>query len=152
MRKTLCIVVALLIVAMAAPAWAGGKEHKKCTADPQECKAKLQQKYANKAWLGIEMDVAKDGTHTIKHVVPGSPAAAAGFMAGDVLLTMNGVKYVKNEDLKAVWSQVTPGSKVVYTVLRGGDTLKLKAKLGHVPDELIAKWIDEHMKKYHSEG
>jgi len=152
MRRALCIVVAALVVAIAVPGWAGCKEHEKCTLSPQECQAKLQQKLAAKPWLGIEMDVAEDGTHSIKLVVPGSPAEAAGLQAGDVLVTMNGVKYVKSEELGKVWSDAKPGSTAVYTVLRSGSEVKVKATLGNVPKEQMAKWIDEHMKKFHSES
>ena len=151
MRRTLCIVVALLVIAAALPAMAGGKDHKKCCADPAECLAKMKAKYAEKPWLGIEMDVAKDGTHTITRVVPGSPAEAAGFKNGDVLMAMNGVKYVKSDELKAVWSDIEPGSKAVYIVLRDGEKRKIKAKLGHVSTQQAKMWIDEHMKKFHSE-
>jgi len=59
-------------------------------------------------------------------VLPGSPAAAAGFMAGDV------VQKVGSEDV-GIWEQVTkavqesPGKELAFSVRRGDKTVELKA-------------------------
>ena len=154
MKRSLCIVVAILIMAMAVPGMAGEKCDKKCDGTPDECKAKMLQKFAEKPWLGIEMDSKKDGHYTITKVVSDSPAAKAGFEKGDVLLAINGQDYSK-DNMKAVkqaWSELKPGSKAKYTVLRKGGKLDLKAKLGTMPMEYQKKYIQEHMEKYHQES
>jgi hypothetical protein len=147
MKRCLPIVVAALVVAVAFPAFAGEKHHKKCDGDPQECLAKMHAKLSKKAWLGIEMDGTDDGRWKITRVVPDSPAEKAGFEKG-------GEEYTKKnkEGMHKVWSEVSPGSAATYVVLRKGGKLKLKAELDHVPDYLMAQWIGEHMLKSHLEA
>jgi predicted metalloprotease with PDZ domain len=154
MRKyAVVLTVVLALVAMSSqPLFAGGDKHKKCSADPADCKAKLQAKLAKKAWLGIEMDVNDADQYVITKVVPDSPAEKAGFQTGDILLAMNDHKYsaCDKKSVKAAWSEVKPGSKATYVVLRNGGKMKLKAQLDHVPEVMQAKWIDEHMKNAHA--
>ncbi len=154
MKRSLCCVVAILIMAMAVPGMAGGKHQKKCDSTPCECKTEMLQKFAKKPWLGIEMDGKKDSHYTITKVVSDSPAAQAGFEKGDVLLAINGQDYTK-DNMKAVkkaWSELKPGSKAKYTVLRKGGKLELKAKLGTLPIEYQKKYIKEHLAEYHQES
>ena len=154
MKRSLCIFVVVLIVAMAVPGFAGEKHHKKCDGTPDECKKKMAASFADKAWLGIEMDGTDDGHFKITKVLSDSPAAKAGFEKGDVLLAMNGHDYSK-DNMKAVkmqWSELKPGSKAKYTVLRKGGKLEIKAKLGKMPAEYQKKYIKEHLAKYHQES
>lgn len=154
MKRSLCVVVAILIMAMAVPGMAGEKCNKKCDGTPEECTKKLTQKFAEKPWLGIEMANKKDGQTTITKVVSDSPAEKAGFEKGDVLLAINGQAYSK-DNMKAVkkaWSELKPGSKAKYTVLRKGGKLTLKAQLGTMPIEYQKKYIEEHMAKYHQDS
>ena len=153
MKRHLWIAL-LLIVAVAAPGLAGGKHHKKCDADPADCVKKMKQKFADKAWLGIEMNTTDDGRYQITAVVPDSPAATAGFVEGDIILSMNGHNYSETDKkaVKVAWSEVEPGSKAVYVVLRKGGKIKLKAKLDHVPEAYQKKWIKEHLAKYHGDA
>jgi len=147
-------VVAILIMAMAVPGMAGEKCHKKCDGTPEECKKKMAAKFAQKAWLGIEMDSTEDGHFKITKVVSDSPAAKAGFEKGDVLIAMNGQDYSKDnmKAVKAEWSELEPGSKAKYTVLRKGGKIQLKAKLDTLPIEYQKKYIKEHLAKYHQES
>jgi len=149
MKRSLCIAVVILIVAMAVPGLAGEKHHKKCDGTPEECKKKMAASFAEKAWLGIEMDGTEDGYYKITKVLADSPAAKAGFEKGDVLLAINGQDYSKG-NMKAVkmeWSKLKPGSKAKYTVLRKGGKLQIKAKLGNMPAEYQKKYIKEHFAK-----
>ena len=129
-----------------------------CKSAPQKCSLAFQQnwqqKLANKPWLGVEMDSTDDGHYRITRVVPDSPAEAAGFAEGDILLAMNGEAYTADnkKGLKAAWTQVEPGSDAVYIVKRNGEKTKLKASLGHVPDDLVAQWIGQHMLDSHLEA
>lgn len=150
MRKSWWILVVALAVA-ASPALAGDKHHEKCNHDPADCAAKLQQKIAGKAWLGVELDVADDGHYRITRVVPDSPAAAAGLAAGDVLLAMNGEDYTEanKKGLKMAWSEASPGADSVFLIQRGEHKAKHKIALGHVPSNLMAQWVGEHMLQAH---
>lgn len=154
MKRTLWIMVFALVIAVAMPAAAGEKHHKKCDGNVEDCLAKMQQKIEKKAWLGIEMDTNDDGRYAITRVVPKSPAAKAGFEKGDVLMVMNGVDYNPKEEssIKKAWTDMSPGSTAKFVVLRQGGKVKLKAQLDHVPHDLMAQWIGEHMLKSHLEA
>jgi len=141
------IVIFLLALAVAIPAFAGGAN---CDGSKEEV-AMMKTKLANKAWLGVEYDKTDNGYYAIKSVHKGSPAAQAGFQKGDVLLTMEGVKYSKANKpaIKEVWAMLKPGSEVEYVVKRDGAKVKVDATLAHVPAKLQKKWIAEHMAKAH---
>jgi len=143
---------AILVVAMLAtvPAMAGDKS--KCEGDPADCAKKMEQKLAQKAWLGINYDTDDEGRWVVTEVEPGSPAQKAGFEKGDVMLAVDGVAYSKESkaELKAAYAKLKPGSEATYIVSRQGGKVKLHATLGHVPQELQAKWIAEHMSESHS--
>jgi len=141
---------AFLVVVMlaAAPVTAGGK---KCEGNGEDCVKKMKQKYSEMAWLGIGYDADDHGRWVVSSVEPDSPAAKAGFEKGDVLLAMDGVE-VSNENkaaFKKVYSKLAPGSEATYVVKRQGGKVKLQATLGHMPKEMQAKYIKEHVKKYH---
>jgi S1-C subfamily serine protease len=141
--------IVLLVVAM--PAVAGDSKH--CEGNGTDCVKKMQAKYEHMAWLGISYDEDDSGRWVVGAVVPDSPAEAAGFEKGDVMLAVNGEAYSKENkaNLKAVYSALEPGSQATYVVLRQGAKKKLTATLGKVPVELQKKWIAEHMKKNHPE-
>jgi len=148
--KRLGVFLVVLLLA-AAPAMAGDKG--KCAGNPDDCAKKMEQKLAQKAWLGISYDTDEKGRWVVSAVEPGSPAQKAGFEKGDVMLAVDGVEYSKENksELKAVYAKLKPGSEATYVVKRQGGKVKLQATLTHVPEELQAKWIAEHMSESHSE-
>ena len=83
-----------------------------------------------------------------------SPAAAAGFEKGDVLVAVNGISYYTEDEaekkkMKKAWG---PGNEVAFTVKRAGAKKTLDTKLGDVPTEVAKQWIDEHMKTSHADA
>lgn len=73
------------------------------------------------AVLGIqEMKVV------VKSVIPGQPAAAAGFKPGDILLQAGDRAVKTQNDIKLV-TQFSPGEPVIYRVLRDGRQMELTA-------------------------
>jgi predicted metalloprotease with PDZ domain len=143
------IAIMLLALIVSAPAMAGGAG---CDGSADEV-AKMEAKYAEKPWLGVEYDKTDNGEYVITKVMSGSPAEEAGFQKGDTLLTMQGVKYTKanKKALKKVYADISPGSEVQYVVKRQGAKVELDATLAHVPADLQKKWIAEHMQKHHPE-
>jgi hypothetical protein len=65
---------------------------------------------------------------TVKSVVPGGAAAAAGLRAGDRLLTLDGRWTDSVADLFAAAAYVKPGRTAVLKVRRGGKEIELKVK------------------------
>jgi len=146
MRKLAVILIALTL---AATAVAGGE---KPTATPEEYEAKIRAKLQQVGWLGVEMDRDAQDRTVITAVVPSSPAAAAGFQPGDVLLVMNGVPLTgaDKEAMKKAKASMKPGAKSEYTVLRNGSELALTAVLSAMPEKMVEEHVKKHMQKYHS--
>jgi len=145
-RKTFLAVLALFILA-ALPALAGG-DHKKCPYPTQDCLDKMATKMKDSGWVGIEMDVDETTwVMTIKRVVPGSPAEAAGLQVGDVLYALNGVKFGKEneEALAKVKKGWKPGQTVTYTLKRNGLDKQVDVTLAPMPADVLAAWVGNHM-------
>ena len=140
------IAILLLALTFCLPAVAG----ERCDGSADEV-AKMEAKYAEKAWLGVEYDKTDSGHFVITKVHSGSPANKAGFQKGDTLLSMQGEEYTKanKKALKEVYANISPGSEVQYVVKRQGAKVELDATLEHVPADLQRKWIAEHMEKHH---
>ena len=103
MRKALFWLLASAFVAsVVASVFAGGHA---CEVSTDECIKKLHQKYQQTGWLGIEKEKGEDGSVRISAVTPGSPAAAAGFAVGDVLVAINGVNLADLRSTKATEEQ-----------------------------------------------
>jgi len=63
-------------------------------------------------------------------VLTGSPAAKAGIKSGDVILTISDKQITGADNLKAVVSQLEPGSRVKVGILRGGVPQAIVVALG----------------------
>ena len=164
MKSKSWISLIVLLVLAAVPALAGGGECNGkqaaasaartasqahgCTADTQYCLNKMATKLKSKGWVGIELDVDEEsGVMTVTRVEHGSPALEAGMREGDVLLAMNGMRFDREdkEKLHAAKSQMKVGSRVTYAVERDGYKKKLDVTLAAIPDEIMAKWVGQHM-------
>jgi hypothetical protein len=79
--------------------------------------------------LGIRVVKEKDDEDagvTVKEVLPDSPAAAAGFKAGDRLLTLDGRWTDTVNDCYLAAGSLKVGAPTMAQVMRDGKTLKLK--------------------------
>lgn len=142
-------IVALALALVSLPLWAGEKH--KCTMDTQACLDKMAASLKDRGWIGIEMDEKKGASGlTITRVVPGSPAEAAGFRVGDLLVSVDGVRFADNTEDRCVTCAVTkenwvPGRKVHYVVARNGANLGIDPILGPMPTDVLAQWVGKHM-------
>ena len=64
-----------------------------------------------------------------------SPAARAGFQAGDVLLTLDGAPIVDRETLNRAMAQKRWGDAAIFTVQRGETTIELKTVFRRQPEK-----------------
>ncbi len=145
----LITILAAVLATMVASLFAGEKA--KCQASAEECLKNLNAKLATVGWLGIEYEKGVEGKTAIAKVISGSPAAAAGFQPGDILVAVNGVELgeANKEALAKVKKAMGPGSVVTYTVLRQGAKVELRATLVPLPDDVKKQKIEEHMAKEH---
>jgi serine protease Do len=70
-----------------------------------------------------------DGGLLVSSVKEGSPAAAAGIQAGDVIVRANGKAVRSSEDLRDQLDAAEPGAEVTLGLQREGRALEVKAKL-----------------------
>jgi len=67
------------------------------------------------------------------HVRSDSPAAAAGLIIGDVIVSIDGRAIAEPEDLVAVLQPDRVGAAATVTVLRGGEPRDLQVIVGERP-------------------
>ncbi len=112
-----------------------------------EAVEEVQASYADFLWglpeerapiypsLGLSTRKADDDRRKVIHVSEGSPAEAAGFQLGDVLLTVDGVEIRVKGDLNRLMAQKRWGDSLSATVRRGEETVEIVALLRRAVDE-----------------
>ncbi|GIW78844.1 MAG: hypothetical protein KatS3mg105_0651 [Gemmatales bacterium] len=80
-------------------------------------------------FLGVEGDL-KSKECRIARVLPGSPAAKGGLMAGDIITKINGEAIGPYKQLGERLSKMKPGAKVKLEVKRDDDIVMLEITLG----------------------
>ncbi len=115
----------------------------------------------SRGWLGVviqELDrelaesfgLSKPEGALVVRVMPESPAEAAGFQVGDVILTFNGEPVTGASSLPPLVGIVRPGEKAKVKVLREGEEQTLKVAIGELSGddpEAIDKSPDEIQKQ-----
>jgi S1-C subfamily serine protease len=149
--KKLVLLLALAVVLATAGAVSAGGGHGEKHASADSCLAEKAARMAKHGWLGLETDKAAAGGYTVTAVHPGSPAEAAGFRAGDVLVAVNGVRFAEadKEAVKKAKAGLGVGSQVSYTVARDGGERQIQATLAPVPREVLARWLGEDVLDHH---
>ena len=101
------------------------------------------------AWLGIGIqqlsDEMADGLGIgdidgaiISEVMIGSPAAAAGLMQRDVIISVNDVAVKKLRDLTRTIARLEVGATAILAVWRDGETLTIEAIVGKAVETEVA--------------
>jgi Do/DeqQ family serine protease len=100
-------------------------------------------------WLGISMgslslqsaqDLSLENAKGafVYGVFKKSPADAAGVLPGDFVTSVNGAAVKDGSDLLKLVSNLEPGSRVEFAVIRNGQPLKLTARITVRDDESVA--------------
>ncbi len=81
------------------------------------------------SFLGVQGEDVKDGVRLTK-VHPHQPAADVGMKVGDVIQTFEGIPVESMDDLIELVGEEPPGRPVTVTLLRDGQIIELKPRLG----------------------
>jgi serine protease Do len=88
--------------------------------------------------IAAALNMANPKGAIVAEVVPGGPAATAGFQRGDVVIALNGRNVEDSRDLTRHIALIPAGANASFTVLRGGKQSTLTAKIGNRPDDRVA--------------
>ena len=94
-----------------------------------------------RGWLGVQIqDVTPDmvdgiegldvATGALVNAVPDGPAKDAGVMAGDVILSFDGVEIENTRELVQIVAEAPVGQEVILDILRRGETVDITVTLG----------------------
>ncbi|WP_133796638.1 Do family serine endopeptidase [Prosthecobacter fusiformis] len=97
-----------------------------------------------RGFLGIELEdldrekaemfgLQDQGGALVRRVTDNSPAKEAGVEVGDVVTALDGLRVDGSAKLRLIVSARKPGTEVTMTVLRDGQSMPIKAKLGELP-------------------
>jgi serine protease Do len=100
----------------------------------------------SRGWLGVLIqDVTRELAESfgmkkpagalIAKVLPDSPAAAAKFQVGDIIIDFAGKTIERSADLPPIVGSTTVGSTVTTNVIRNGKEVKLEVTIAELPSE-----------------
>ena len=88
-------------------------------------------------YLGVGLQPVALSEHQkgliVLSVEPGGPAATAGVLIGDILISVNGKAVSDTEDVQVALEPVTVGQAVDTALLRGGTEKQIKVTVGERP-------------------
>ena len=96
-------------------------------------RAASAEEASRRAWLGVSLEKGPSGGVTAKHVVNNSPAAKAGLVDGDLILTADGVTLAEPSQLIARVALVGPGSTLPMRIRHGTVDRDITASLVPFP-------------------
>ncbi len=91
-------------------------------------------------FLGVQLDAVEEGGLKVTHAMRGTPAAKAGLEAGDVLLSLNGIK-LRDLPMLVEMLQLVRDQPVYLEVRRGEE--KKKVKVVAERKENWQAWLEE---------
>jgi len=108
------------------------------------------QGYVSRGWLGVLIqEVSKDLADSfgldrpygalVAQVVDGSPAQKSGLIAGDVIIEFEGEEIDLSSELPQLVGRVRVGETTTLRVMRAGDEIDIKVKIGELPGDKTAE-------------
>lgn len=111
-----------------------------------------------RGWLGVyiqeltpdladKMNIKGKSGAIISDIIDGSPASKSGLRTGDLIVSIDGKKVSKIDQLRKIIAAKTPGAKINIKILRKGKRKDYSIKIGLLPDKAeIAKKSDQKSK------
>src|SRR5690606_293278 len=94
--------------------------------------------------LSQALGLGTDQGALVTQVEPGPAAEAAGVLAGDVVIEVNGEAVVTSSDLRNEIGLMRVGETVALTILRDGQRRTINAMIGEVPPQPGARQGSPH--------
>ena len=112
----------------------------------------------SRGWLGVLIqDVTRELAESfgmdkpkgalVAKVLPGSPAEAAGFQVGDVIVEFNGREVKTSSALPPVVGVTKIGEKTPVKIIRNRETMNMKVVIGELPKDEDIKLADSSASK-----
>ncbi len=104
----------------------------------------------SRGWLGVLIqDVTRELAESfgmerpqgalVAKVLSDSPAEAAGFQVGDIVLAFNGMEVSRSSDLPPIVGRTRVGTEVPVQILRDGKAVTLEVRTDELPEEEALK-------------
>lgn len=144
LASTLTALAAVAALSSLAPAAFAGEACS--TLEDCPCVLEMVESSLGRGWVGIYMESDGEGW-VVTEVVPDGPADAAGLAKGDRLMAMNGVPMSREreKDLAKIYKNMVPGSKLVYSVERGGSKKDIDITLGKLPEKILSVILGQQL-------
>jgi len=130
------------------------KENKHCSYKVEDCVTAMKEEFSQRGWVGINMEPNEEaGGVVLTWIGPDSPAERAGLKKGDLLTSLNGVPYTEANEgkLKEQYKSFSPGKVATFGIRRQGEDREVAVELEPLPEDILAKWIGEHVIHGHGE-
>ncbi|HYY44675.1 MAG TPA: PDZ domain-containing protein, partial [Actinomycetota bacterium] len=101
---------------------------------------------SERAWLGVQIATVEDAAEAVQlglppdttgtvvlGVIPESPAAEAGLAPGDVIVSLDGRRITRDDDVTEALTHRSPGDTVELGYLHDGDRRKASIELARRP-------------------
>jgi S1-C subfamily serine protease len=88
---------------------------------------------SRRAWLGVEMESWPMGGAVVNRVAPSGPAASAGLMPGDLIVSFNGSPVGEASDVTGALARLHPGQVVSVQIRRGSAPMTVQVTLAARP-------------------
>jgi serine protease Do len=106
--------------------------------------------HVTRGWLGVDiqsvtpemaesLNVKESKGAIVAGVVPGSPAAKAGFEQGDIIIAINGKTVEDARDLTRRVASLPAGSKAAFSINRSGAAKTLTAEIAKRKDNQVSE-------------
>lgn len=144
------MVAAVALSFVTTTSMAGPDELVKCNASARECEQQIRGMLAGKTYLGVKLGESRWGV-VVTSVVPESPAALAGLLAGDRIYSVNGVDSSKADvaEFKRMLARAKNTGRISFGVVRAGTVLRVNTRLERMSREQVDKVVVTHFRSAH---
>lgn len=142
---------ALICLTLASALAAPAAEKKECSSTAAECDREIRQIMAGQRFLGLTITDLLPGI-IVSAVVRDSPAARAGFRAGDKLIAVNGRSLAKARvgDFKQIIADPRHNGRMHIVVLRRDVFRRIDVRLEPYTKQQLDKIIAAHIASSHT--